>query len=145
MHSLLHDIPRFLILFLEELFLIFNQMSSIRALSRRVSEDFFFKMRNTIYVKQSGSRLGSTFCGSSSGCKLFAKAINGAVFSVSTLLAKLQILKSTVNLLKFQTLVPCQNKPGQTVQIQIRLLLKSPVYYSTKYFANPSLDYQHFI
>ena len=35
MHSLLHDIPRFLILSLEELFLIFNQMLSIRAFSRR--------------------------------------------------------------------------------------------------------------
>ena len=35
MHSLLHDIPRFLILFLEELFLIFNQMLSIRAFGRR--------------------------------------------------------------------------------------------------------------
>ena len=34
--SLLHDIPRFLILFLEELFLIFNQMLSIRAFGRRV-------------------------------------------------------------------------------------------------------------
>ena len=36
MHSLLHDIPRFLILFLEELFLTFNQMLSIRAFGRRV-------------------------------------------------------------------------------------------------------------
>ena len=36
MHSLLHDIPLFLILFLEELFLIFNQMLSIRAFGRRV-------------------------------------------------------------------------------------------------------------
>ena len=35
MHSLLHDIPRFFILFLEELFLIFNQMLSIRAFGRR--------------------------------------------------------------------------------------------------------------
>ena len=35
MHSLLHDILRFLILFLEELFLIFNQMLSIRAFGRR--------------------------------------------------------------------------------------------------------------
>ena len=36
MHSLLHDIPRFLILFLEELILIFNQLFSIRAFGRRV-------------------------------------------------------------------------------------------------------------
>ena len=36
MHSLLHDIPRFLILFLDELFLIVNQMLSIRAFGRRV-------------------------------------------------------------------------------------------------------------
>ena len=35
MHSLLHDIPRLLILFLQELFLIFNQMLSIRAFGRR--------------------------------------------------------------------------------------------------------------
>ena len=35
MHSLLHDIPRFFILFLEELFLIFNQMLSIRVFGRR--------------------------------------------------------------------------------------------------------------
>ena len=34
MHSLLHGIPRFLILFLEELFLIFNQMLSIRTFGR---------------------------------------------------------------------------------------------------------------
>ena len=37
MHSLLHDIPRFFILFLEELFLIFNQMLSIRAFGRRAT------------------------------------------------------------------------------------------------------------
>ena len=36
MHSLLHDIPRIWILFLEELFLIFNQMLSIQAFGRRV-------------------------------------------------------------------------------------------------------------
>ena len=36
MHSKLHDIHRFLILFPEELFLIFNQMLSIRAFGRRV-------------------------------------------------------------------------------------------------------------
>ena len=36
MYSLLHDIPRFFILFLEELFLIFNQMLSIRAFGRHV-------------------------------------------------------------------------------------------------------------
>ena len=36
MHSLLHDIPRFLIIFLEDLFLIFNQMLSVRAFGRRV-------------------------------------------------------------------------------------------------------------
>ena len=35
MHSLLHDISQFLILYLEELFLIFNQMLSIRAFGRR--------------------------------------------------------------------------------------------------------------
>ena len=35
MHSLLHDIPQFLILFLDELFLIFNQMLSIREFGRR--------------------------------------------------------------------------------------------------------------
>ena len=34
MLSLLHDIPQFLILLLEELFLIFNQMLSIRAYGR---------------------------------------------------------------------------------------------------------------
>ena len=38
MHSLLHDIPRFFILFLEEFFLIFNQMLSILAFGRRVVE-----------------------------------------------------------------------------------------------------------
>ena len=37
MHSLLHDIPQFLILFLEELFLIFNKMLSIWAFGRRDS------------------------------------------------------------------------------------------------------------
>ena len=36
MHRLLDDIPRFLILFLEELFLIFNQMLSIGSFGRRV-------------------------------------------------------------------------------------------------------------
>ena len=36
MYRLLHDIPRFLILFLEELFLIFNQMLSIGSFDRRV-------------------------------------------------------------------------------------------------------------
>ena len=36
MHSLLQDIPRFLILFLEELFLIFNQMLSIQGFGRQV-------------------------------------------------------------------------------------------------------------
>ena len=35
MYSLLHDIPRFFILFLEEWFLIFNQMLSILAFGRR--------------------------------------------------------------------------------------------------------------
>ena len=35
MHSLLHDIPRFFILFLKELLLIFNQMLSIQAFGRR--------------------------------------------------------------------------------------------------------------
>ena len=41
MHSLLHDIPRFLILYLEELFLIFNQMLSIRAFGRRAKLNMF--------------------------------------------------------------------------------------------------------
>ena len=41
MHSLLHDIPRLLVLFLEELFLIFNQMLSIRAFGRRDKRDEF--------------------------------------------------------------------------------------------------------
>ena len=36
MYSQLHDIPRFFILPLEELFLIFNQMLSIWAFGRRV-------------------------------------------------------------------------------------------------------------
>ena len=36
MHSLLHYIPRFFILFLEGLFLIFNQILSIRAVGRHV-------------------------------------------------------------------------------------------------------------
>ena len=36
MHSLMHDIPPFFILFLEELFLIFNRMLSIRAFGRCV-------------------------------------------------------------------------------------------------------------
>ena len=40
MHSLLHDIPRFLILFQDELFLIFNQMLSIRAFGRRDYDEF---------------------------------------------------------------------------------------------------------
>ena len=35
MHRLLHDIPRFLILFLEKLFLIFNQILSIGSFGRR--------------------------------------------------------------------------------------------------------------
>ena len=35
MHIPLHDIPRFSIFFLEELFLIFNQMLSFRAFGRR--------------------------------------------------------------------------------------------------------------
>ena len=35
MHSLLHAIPRILIIFLEELYLIVNQMLSIRAFGRR--------------------------------------------------------------------------------------------------------------
>ena len=38
MRSLLHHIPRFLILLQEELFLIFNQMLSIRAFGRRDEE-----------------------------------------------------------------------------------------------------------
>ena len=38
MHSLLHDIPLFFILFLEELFLIFNQMLNIRAFGGRASD-----------------------------------------------------------------------------------------------------------
>ena len=42
MHSLLHDIPRFFILFLEELFLIFNQMLSIRAFGRRVTDNLAY-------------------------------------------------------------------------------------------------------
>ena len=33
-----HDIPRFLIFFIEQLFLIFNQMLSIRAFGRRALE-----------------------------------------------------------------------------------------------------------
>ena len=37
MHSMLHDVPRFLKIFLEELFLILNQMLSIRAFGRRVN------------------------------------------------------------------------------------------------------------
>ena len=41
MHSLLHDISRCLILFLEELFLIFNQMLSIRAFGRCVVADAY--------------------------------------------------------------------------------------------------------
>ena len=40
MYSLLHDIPWFLILFLEELLLIFNQMLSIWAFGRRDTEKF---------------------------------------------------------------------------------------------------------
>ena len=43
MHSLLLDSSRFFIIFLEELFLIFNQMLSIRAFGRRV---------NAIYVNK---------------------------------------------------------------------------------------------
>ena len=34
-HRLLHDIPRFFIFFIEQLFLIFNQMLSIPAFGRR--------------------------------------------------------------------------------------------------------------
>ena len=37
MHGLLHDIPRFFILFLEERFILFNQILSIQAFGRRVS------------------------------------------------------------------------------------------------------------
>ena len=40
MHRLLHDIPRFLFLFLVELFLIFNQMLSIGPFSRRINQKF---------------------------------------------------------------------------------------------------------
>ena len=40
MHSPLHDIPRFFILFLEELFLIFNQMLGIQAFGRRANKRF---------------------------------------------------------------------------------------------------------
>ena len=36
-HRLLHDIPRFFMFFIEQLFLIFNQMLSIRAFGRRVN------------------------------------------------------------------------------------------------------------
>ena len=36
MHSLLHNIPQFLILFLEELFVIFTQMLKIWSFGRRV-------------------------------------------------------------------------------------------------------------
>ena len=44
MHSLLHDIPWFLILFLGELFLIFNQMLSIRAFGRRDASIVFYEL-----------------------------------------------------------------------------------------------------
>ena len=36
LERLLHDIPRFLMCFIEQLFLIFNQMLSIQAFGRRV-------------------------------------------------------------------------------------------------------------
>ena len=42
MHSLLHDIHRFFILFLEELFLIFNQMLSIRVFGKCVIASLSF-------------------------------------------------------------------------------------------------------
>ena len=48
-HSLLHDIPRFLILFLEELFLIFNQMLSIRTFGRRM----MYKLKIIIFQRSS--------------------------------------------------------------------------------------------
>ena len=38
---MLHEIPQFVILFLEEMFLIFNQMWSIRAFGRR---EYAFKI-----------------------------------------------------------------------------------------------------
>ena len=56
MHSLLHDIPRLLILFLEDLFLIFNQMLSIQAFGRRVS-NFLTK---TYVVGTQKNRLNET-------------------------------------------------------------------------------------
>ena len=44
MHRLLHDIPQFFILFLEELFLIFNQMLSIGSFGRRDSSVFYGRL-----------------------------------------------------------------------------------------------------
>ena len=46
----MHDIPRFLILFLEELFLIFNQMLSIEAFGRRLSAGSLY-IRVDIFVE----------------------------------------------------------------------------------------------
>ena len=44
--GLLHDIPQFLIFFIEQLFLIFYQMLSIRAFGRRVIETVLFRTHN---------------------------------------------------------------------------------------------------
>ena len=44
MHSLLHDIPRFLILSLEELFSIFSQMLTIREFGRWVFVDMLISV-----------------------------------------------------------------------------------------------------
>ena len=43
MHRLLHDIPRISILFMEELFLIFNQMLSIVSFGRPVYDIAFVR------------------------------------------------------------------------------------------------------
>ena len=53
MHSLLHDIPRFLILLLEDLFIIFNRMLSIRAFGRHESisyHNYFTYMISSAYI-----------------------------------------------------------------------------------------------
>ena len=58
MHRLLHDIPRFFILFLEELFLIFNQMLSVGSFGRR---EIYSDIRENFEVSESYFQLRISF------------------------------------------------------------------------------------
>ena len=65
MHSLMHDLSRFFMLFLEELFLIFNQMLSIQAFGRRAVGKYamFRKLRPEHDSRFQGNSLPATFRG----------------------------------------------------------------------------------